>query len=106
VGATVIAVRDAIAVAVPACMTVVGAAVVTVVIAMARDVAGRGRCNNDHVRPIAAVSRVRLRLRRRAECRQQEHRGGAECKGNLLHRNSFEPCIQEFRYWGQTVKDR
>jgi len=92
VGTTVIAVRNTIAVAVSARMTVAGAAVVTivtVVIAMACDVTGRGWRNHDHVRPIAVVSWVWLRLRGHAERGQREHDGSTECKGNLLHRNSF-----------------
>jgi hypothetical protein len=98
VGTTVIPVRDAVAVTVSACMPVGGAAVVTVVIARASHVARRRGRDNDHVRPITAVSRVRLRLCGRTERGQREHGGSTECKGKLLHRNSFEAFLQEFRY--------
>jgi hypothetical protein len=54
-------------------MTIVGTAVIAViavVVAMPHDVARWWRRNNDHVRTVAAVSVVRLRLSRRAQSSQ------------------------------------
>jgi hypothetical protein len=77
VGTAVVAVGHPVAVAVPACvavaMTIVGTAVIAViavVVAIPHDVARWWRRNNDHVRTVAAVSVVRLRLSRRAQSSQ------------------------------------
>jgi hypothetical protein len=71
-------------------VTTVDAVVVTAVVAMPRDVARRGRRNNDDVRAIASVSVVRLRLRWSAQCGQCEYGCSAECRKHLLHGSSFE----------------
>jgi hypothetical protein len=113
VRAAVVAVWHAIVIAVPACVAVVGTAVMPIVvstvvmsrvIAMPGDVVRRGRRNNDHVRAIASVAMVRLCLCRRTRNSECDCGSGRECGKYLLHGNSFVALNQELQYWGAYVK--
>jgi hypothetical protein len=106
---TVVAVRHAVAVAVPACMVVVSTAVVpmvramvmTGVMAVRSDVTGRRRRNHNHVRAQASVSMVRLRLRGGTQGGQCDHGRSAECVKHLLHGSSFEELFRSSNTAGQ-----